>query len=209
MFRLVGFLVVVLVSVAGGWYLRGRYEAWQGPSVAATAAWKQVAPPGAARASQKLADLASGTRESVLVAPADFVAHVLQSASRGLPPSTTNPRAAAEGDLLILSATVNPREINMGRVLGHLASLLNETEEMRLSGRLHVVRPGLAEFRIVDARLGNLPVPSPLVPPLIKLYSDDSRPEGVSGNAIPVAIPEQVRELRISDGNILVFRRSG
>ncbi len=207
MLRVIGLIVIVVLAAAGGWYLRGRV-AKDNVAMENAASWGVISTAGAARARQQIAALSQGSKSFVAIAPEDLASHVLMSSGSKLPPSVQDVSAMAEGDRVIVRATVKPRELDVGKILGPLAALLRDSEELRLTGTFHLVRPGLAELRIVEARLRDIVVPSPLVAPLIRQFSPGTRPEGVADNALPVPLPEHVQDIRVSEGRILVYRRN-
>ena len=208
MFRLIGFLVVLAMGVAGGWFLRGHFDAGGRVAAAESAQWATVDAAGASRAARQISSLSAGSRQFIAVTPNDFAAYVLDLESNKVPSYITALRANAEGERLVLRCMVNLREMGAGIALGAMTQLLGESEELRLSGTLHVLRPGIAEFRVTEARIGSLPVPSPLIPALIGRFGDSARPDGVAANALPLVVPEHVQDLRLVDGKILVYRRS-
>ncbi len=207
MLRLLGLIAIVVLAGFGGWYLRGRVPDKQA-TVTEVKSWGTVSVEGASRAKSQIASLSRGTKTFVAIAPEDLAAYVSMLATNKLPPSASDMRATAEGDRLTLRAMLKPAELDVGKVLGALAGLLRDTEELRLTGTFHLVRPGLAEFRIVDARLRDIPIPGPMIPTLIRQSVPGTRPEGVSDNAVPLPLPEHVQDIRVSGGRMLVYRRN-
>jgi hypothetical protein len=112
----------------------------------------------------------------------------------------------ATGDQLHVRASVRLQELGGREVLGPLAAMLGERERLQIGGNLRVVRPGLGELVVREIRVGQLRIPSGLIPRLLRQVSRRDRPLGVSDSGVPLRLPEYIGEVRVSDGAIAVHK---
>lgn len=202
-------LLMFAAAVGAGWLLRDRWSGRQAAEIAADTAvvWEPITPEGAERARRTIDSL--GTRSGrvfVGVSPGDLASHIFVALARRLPRSAQDIEAAVVGDRLHVRATVQPSDFGGAGSLGALGGFLGEREPMQLGGYFHVIRPGLAEFRVTTLRVGELSVPEPLIPRLIGSFSSGARPEGVAPNGLPLEVPEYIADVRISGGRVILYR---
>ena len=208
--RAIGCLVVVLVAAAAGWMLRDRlsFDRDRGTVVADTAVvWEPITTEGAERARRAIDEL--GQRSSpvfIAIRPGDVSSYIFVSLARQLPPSAENIEAAVIGDRLHVRASVKLSDFGGAGALGPLAGFLGERETMQLGGYFHVIRTGLAEFRVTDLRLRDFNVPSNLIPRLIRSFSKGARPAGVSDEGLPLVVPEYLADVRIANRRVVLYR---
>ena len=208
--RAIGCLVVVLVAAAVGWMLRGHmgFDRRADTVVADTGVvWEPITTEGADRARRAIEQL--GQRASpvfVGIRPGDVSSYIFVSLARQLPPSAENVEAAVIGDRLHVRASVKLSDFGGAGALGPLAGFLGERETMQLGGYFHVIRAGLAEFRVTDLRLRDFNVPANLIPRLIRSFSKGARPPGVSDDGLPLVVPEYLADVRIANGRVVLYR---
>lgn len=208
--RTIGCLVVVILAAAAGWMLRGRigFDREPGPVVGDTAVvWEPITTEGANRARDAIEDL--GVRASpvfVSIRPGDVSSYIFVALARQLPPSAENIQAAVIGDRLHVRASVKLSDFGGAGALGPLAAFLGERETMQLGGYFHVIRPGLAEFRVTDLKLREFAVPTNLIPRLIRSFSRGARPAGVANDGLPLVVPEYLADVRIANGRVVLYR---
>ena len=90
-----------------------------------------------------------------------------------------------------------------------MAGLLNDRERLQLGGTFHVIRPGLSEFEVREIKLRDFKVPTGAIPRLVRQLSKGDRPEGLSPNGLPVTTPRSLADVRISNGNVTIYRTTG
>ena len=208
--RAIGCLVVVLIAAAAGWMLRGHmgFDRRADTVVADTGVvWEPITTAGADRARRAIEEL--GQRASpvfVGIRPGDVSSYIFVALARQLPPSAENVEAAVIGDRLHVRASVKLSDFGGAGALGPLAGFLGERETMQLGGYFHVIRPGLAEFRVTDLRLRDFNVPSNLIPRLIRSFSKGARPPGVADDGLPLVVPEYLADVRIANGRVVLYR---
>jgi hypothetical protein len=210
MMRAFGCLVLVLLAAAAGWFLRDRIDFRDGDVATAgdtVVVWEPITPEGADRARKAIEDL--GARSAPVFAslrPGDVSSYIFVALARQLPPSAERIESAVIGDRLHVRASVKLSDFGGPGALGPLAGFLGERETMELGGYFHVIRPGLAEFRVTDLRLGTFNVPTNLIPRLIRGFSKGARPDGVADDGLPLVVPPYLADVRIAGGRVVLYR---
>jgi hypothetical protein len=216
MFRFVGRIISAIIFMligAAAWHWR---DVWMPKAKEVISArlpdgaapgWEVITPAGAQRTLTRAQRLNSSTGPAyVNVAAADFAAYALGSALQQIAENDSTPEALAEDGKLWLRADVRLADLGGREALGPLASMLNDAEPVLIAGRLEAVRPGLAQFRITDAALKELKIPSSALSQLVRRWAPGGRPEGVSSDALPVQLPSYVADLRITNGRVTLYK---
>jgi len=217
-FGRVGCLALLVALAALAWMTRERWPSWVGGSAGArdTAAaspaslegvWQPLTVQGGERARRALQSLEQPTGPTtVTVAAGDLAAYVYQELARQLPPSADSVEASAAGDQLQVRASVRLAELGGRDVLGPLALMLADRERLQIGGTLRVVRPGLGELAVRDVRVGQLRLPAAVIPRLLRYGSRRPRPPGISESGLPLRLPDHIGGVRVSGGNVTIFR---
>ena len=215
--RRLGCLVVLLVVAGALYVVKGdewlpRLRAMLGgaesePPAAVEGSWEPLTTAGAARARTRVQSLsARGGPAYATVAPADLASYVYDELRRRLPASADSVEATVIGDQLHVRSVVRLADLGGARVLGPLAQFLSERDTVQFGGTFEVVRPGLAEFRVRTIKLRQLSIPARLVPQILSQVSRGPRPEGVAPDALPLAIPPYVSDVRIARGRVTLYK---
>jgi hypothetical protein len=169
--------------------------------------WRPLTADGAERTRRALSELQrpSGPAAVTVSAP-DLGAYVYQELARQLPPSADSVEAMAIGDQLHVRASVRLQELGGREALGPLAAMLGDRERFRIGGNLRVVRPGLGELVVRDVSVGQLRLPSGLIPRLLRQVSRRERPPGISESGLPLRLPDYIGEVRVAGGNVAIFK---
>jgi hypothetical protein len=214
----IGCLIVLALLAVIGWLTRDRWlhvvggrSGGRSDSAAAVAGregvWQPLTAQGGERARRAVADLERPTGPTVVTVTApDLGAYVYQELARQLPPSADSVEAMAVGDQLHVRASVRLQELGGREVLGPLAAMLGDRERLEIGGNLRVIRPGLGELVVREIRVGQLPIPSALIPRLLRQVSRRDRPPGVSDAGLPLRLPEQIGEVRVAGGNVTIVK---
>ena len=208
----VGCLAVVVLLAGAAWLTRG---AWMNkiPGTSSTAAspeekvWQPLDPAAGQRGKHAI-DQLSNPKGPVFtnLTAAEVGSYVVQAIGKSFPESADSVEAAVIGDMLVVRAVVPTKEIASSGALGPLAGLLNERERISLGGTLHVIRPGLSEFEIREAKLRDFKVPSGAIPRLVKQIKKGKAVPGVAEDALPVATPKTLGDVRIANGRVTLYR---
>jgi hypothetical protein len=216
MFRLIGRIFWAIVFMAIGaaawnwrdvWMPRARQVISATLPDGAAPGWAVITAEGAQRTLTRAQRLSSSTGPAyVNVAAADFAAYALGSALVQIAETDSTPEALAEDGKLWLRADVRLADLGGREALGPLAAMFNDAEPVLIAGRLEAVRPGLAQFRITDAALKELKVPSAALSRLVSRWGPADRPDGVSPDALPVQLPSYVADLRVTNGRVTLYK---
>ena len=91
-------------------------------------------------------------------------------------------------------------------MLGPLASMLGARERMLVVGTFHVVHPGLTEFQVRQIKFGTLSVPGPVIPKLLGRIAQRARLDSVRADALPIATPRYLVDIRVADGHLTLYK---
>jgi hypothetical protein len=114
-------------------------------------------------------------------------------------------QAAIVGDRVFLRSVVSLRDL--GGSLGPLASVLPERDTLRLGGTFEVVRAGLAQFRVREASLGDVPIPASILPRVLRRSGAKSG-AGVAEDGVGIPIPRYIGDVRVARGRITLYKAS-
>jgi hypothetical protein len=208
-----GCLILLVCLAIGAWLTRDQWlhKITGKPTVTSTApGWEPLTPDAGAAGKRKLDELAkpSGPAFTSLSA-AEVASYVFQTVAHTIPATADSAAAAVMGDALFVRAIVPIRDIAGTGALGPLAGLLNDRERLELGGTFRVIRPGLSEFEVREIKLRDFKVPTGAIPRLVRQLSKGERPEGLSPNGLPVTTPRSLADVRISNGNVTIYRTTG
>lgn len=203
----VGCGVLILAALVAAWYWYARVDrAPQRPAPARGIVWEPVTPDGAQRTRTALETLAQPRTTSAVVSAGDVASYIFFSLANRLPEASQDIEAAVIGDRLAVRAVVPLREIGANRVLGPLAAMLSDRDSIQFSGTLRVAQPELGEYRVRDLRVAQLRVPSGLIPRVLRQIDHGDRPPGITPDALALPVPVVVRDIRIADGLITLYK---
>jgi hypothetical protein len=211
--RKLGCLVLLVLLAAALWLTRGRWlPLVRGGGAGTTASstegvWEPLTTAGAERARKAIDGLAS--RSGPVFAnlrPGDVASYVFIALRRELPPSAENVAATVIGDRMYVRADIKLTDVGGAAVLGPLASFLGDRETMMFGGTFEVLRPGLAEFHVQELKLRELSIPQRMIPKLVQKIGRGSRPPGVAPDALPLLVPEQIGDVRVSRGRVTLYK---
>jgi hypothetical protein len=208
--RKIVLLLVLAAAVAIGWWLRSHWAGGDRRDEAASAdgvEWQRLDEVRAARARAALERFARVPRpDSLRLEPGDLGSLVLVQIARELPPSADSIHAAVIDDLYHVRASVRPADLGAADVLGALGGFLGEREPLQIGGTFHLLRPGLAEYRVRQIRIREFPIPDGLLPRLMARIRRGAPVEGLSPTGLPLEIPVYIRDVHVSDGSVTLFK---
>ncbi len=207
-----GCLVVLLVAAALAWFSR---EFWvprvtgQPPAEVAaapdTVPWRPLADSAAATARRRVATL-SPDRGYVALTPHAAASYFVSRFVSSLPAGAGDVQASVAGERLRLRTEVALADLRSAEILEPVRGLLGDREVIEVAGTLEVLRPGLAQYRVESMRIRELVVPSRAIPRLMRALWTGERPDGLDPNAIGIDMPADVGEIRIRDGQVILYR---
>lgn len=217
--RNLGCLVLLVVAAAAAWMFQDRWRPLlhrvhstapataPATPAAPSGAWQPLTPEGADRARAAVEKL--GSRSGPVfanVSGADLAAYIFQELSKQLPPSAQDAEAAVIGDELHVRAAIKVDDLGGRKALGPFAAMLGDREPVEFGGSLEVVRPGLAEYHVHSLHVGQLSVPRPMIPRLLRNIERGARPQGIASDALPLMVPKWIGDARIHDGKITLYK---
>ncbi|HSA56750.1 MAG TPA: hypothetical protein VLE53_13655 [Gemmatimonadaceae bacterium] len=202
--------LVLLLLAAVAFLTRDRWASRIfGDRGTTTVVWQPVTDSGAIRAGEAVESLSRGSGPAyVTLTAAELASLIASRAVGGLPSSVDSVQAAIEEDRVRLRARINLEHIRGLDDLGPLANLLNRRERFEASGTLDIVRPGLAQFLVTSAQIGDLPIPTGMIPRVLERLSPAPRPEGVAESGIPFQVPESIGDVRVARGRVTLYKRT-
>jgi hypothetical protein len=108
-------------------------------------------------------------------------------------------------DTVFVRANVRLSDLGGASALGPLGRMLGDRETVQLGGTVHVIEPGKAELRVHTVRIRNLPIPSGMIPDLIKRIAPHRR-AGIAPNAIELSIPKSLGDVRVARGKATLYK---
>ncbi|MEP6495163.1 MAG: hypothetical protein ABJF01_20925 [bacterium] len=208
-----GCLVVIAIVAIGGWFTRDQWmpERFRPyvtrATTTTTAGWAPLSEGGAERTRAALAKLEQPTGPAFqTLAASDVASYAFGSVSKHLSAAVDSVTTRASGDVVSMRARVRTSELGGSSALGPLASMLGEYEWVQLSGTFHVIQPELAEFDVRDVKVHDLPLPSGMIPQLVKRLSRGPRPPGMSPSGLPLPIPRSVGDIRVAGGKVTLYK---
>jgi hypothetical protein len=217
-FRRLGCLVFLALSVGVAWVTSDRWRpllpTWVPGTLAPKAiinapdsAWAPVTAAGATRAERSLAAL--GDRSAMVFTalhPAEFAGYVLMDLAGRLPPNGDSTQAAVIGNQLSIRTSLDIRALGGSDAWGPLAAVMGKRATLSFAGSFDIIRPGVAEFRVQQLWLHDLPVPGPLIPRVLRKVESGPHPTGLATNALLVNVPSYVADIRATGGRILIYK---
>ena len=210
-----GCLLVLAVAGAIGWF---THDSWYpklrerlgvGPAAVNVSAekWEPLTPEGSARARLAVGRLSSRNGPVYVdVAAGDLAAYALDPALRELSHDSAGAEALARDDRLYVRAMVNIADLVDAKSLGSLGSMIGGRQEITVRGRLEVVSPGHALFRVDQIALKDLQLPSALIAKIVGRIRPKDRNAAMPRDAIPVHVPLELADVRVAKGHVVLYK---
>ena len=206
-----GCLGALVLALVVGWLTKDRWlprVTGHRPAAVATApAWVPVSDAGAERMRDAFQRLNS-TRGPVFVTvtPDEVASYVFRMLLKEPKARADSVSARGFGDRVSIRANLQLSALKEVSSLGPLAALVGDRQRVELTGTLHVVKRGLAEFKVYELKIGDLSVPHALIPRVIRQLMAEPRPAGVAEDAVPFAIPNDMGDIRVVNGKIILYK---
>ena len=208
----IGCFVVILVLAIALWLTRGLWvprvtSLASSTPTAAGPVWEPLSVQGAERTRQLLARLSQPTGPVFgNLSGGDVASYIYESLAKQLPRSADSIQAAVIGDRLYIRASVKLQDLGGTAVLGPLAGMLGDREQMQFGGTFHIIRPQLAEYQVKDIKVRDLSLPSSMIPRVLRQTERGSRPEGLSEDGLPIVVPRYLGDVRIANGRVTLYK---
>ena len=208
--RRLGCLVLLLVLGVAAFLTRDRWSGYlhrdRGVAAPAGPVWEPLTDAGAQRARVIVESL--GQRSGPVFAnvrAGDLASYIFIALAKQLPPSAEHTQAAVIGDRLYVKSLVKLSDFGGAGALGPLAGFLAERDTVRFGGTFEMIRPGLAQFHVHEIRIHDLSVPRALIPKLVGTMGRGARPAGTAPDALPLATPPYVGDVRVGQGRVTLY----
>jgi hypothetical protein len=212
--RLGCLFVLLLIAVGyltrGYWWAPARAVASRSTGIAVAPAdtvsrWEPLTPAAAERGERGVRALAAPHGPVyVSLRPAELASYAFLSLANALPLSEGAAQATVVGDRVYVRSEVSARDF--AGVLGAIGRVLPERDTLTLGGTFEVVHPGLALFHVRDVRLGTVPIPDRMIPPLVRRIRRNVAAPGTDADAIEVPIPSYIGDVRVARGRITLYK---
>jgi len=206
-----GCLAVVVVLLIFGWLTKDRWlpriTGRQAVVVAPAPGWESVTDAGVERTRAAFEKLHS-PRGPVFVTltPGDVASYFYRLYAREPSLRADSISARGVGNRVSVRANLQLSALKEASSLGPSAALLGDRQRVELTGTFHVVKRGLAEFQVLDMKVGDVTVPAALIPRMIRQIYPGPPVPGVAPDALPFAIPLDMGDIRVSNGKIIVYK---
>jgi hypothetical protein len=201
-----GCLILLVVLGVCAWFTRGMWiPAKLKPPPPIVNTWQPVTDAGAARTREAL-DRLSQTRGPVYqtLSAGDVASLAFSEASRRVGGSVDSVAARIDGDRMLMRARVSTGSIR--DKLGPLAGVMREREQVELTGTFHMLRPGVGEFQVENAKVGEVILPKGMIPRLVREIDKRPRPQGLADDALALPVPAYVSDIRIANGKVTLYK---
>ena len=208
-----GCLVILALVAAVGWFTRdawyptARERIFGGAPPAAAGTWEPLTPEGAARGRTAFETLRNKNGPVfVNLSAGDFASFALDGVLHGLSPDAAGVEALARDDRLYLRARVSVADLGGPKTLGPLSSLLEGKQELTVRGRVEVLGPGHAQFRIDEVSLKDLKLPAAIIPRLLARVGPKDHDSTTAEDAIPVRVARELADVRVARGRVTLYK---
>jgi hypothetical protein len=144
----------------------------------------------------------------VTVTAAQLAELMVASSGHRLPAELDSVEAAVDSESVRVRALVALDDLRDLDALGPLAGILDKRTRIEFTGTMSVLRPGLGEFRVASVKVADLSLPRSAIPRLLARLDKSVRPEGVAPDGIAITIPDYIGDVRVSRGQITLYKRT-
>jgi hypothetical protein len=202
-----GCLVLLALLACIGWFTRSLWlpERFRPAAAVVSGRWQPATPAGAERARAAITRLSQPQGpvfESIAAGDLASLAAAEIAARAG--GSADSVAARVDGDRLTTRARVDFTAVR-GK-LGPLGSMLGDRAMVELSGGFHMLRPGVGEFEVQSAKVGQVALPPAMIPRLIQEIDHGARPAGMRADALPLPVPPYIGDIRIANGKVTLYK---
>ena len=143
----------------------------------------------------------------VTITPQDLAGMLVVGVTRALPRSATNAQLAVLDDEILMRAVVDLRDFaGDGAVGAIIGTAVTGRDTLRLAGTLELQRRGLALYHVRSVRLKGIGLPSPMIPSVLGQFTRPVIKDSVPGDALPLAIPRAVADVRVVNSRVTVYK---
>jgi hypothetical protein len=208
-----GCLVLVLVAGAAAWLTRDQWMdklPWRSSHAESSATtapgWELISTAGKDRTMGALAEMAlPKSRVYVTLSAGDIASYIAHYAAFDRQKAADSLMARVDGDQVRVRARVKKSELG-GTVASIVGPLLRDREWVEMSGDIHVISKGFAEFRVRELKVRGIGLPDAAITRLVRSITRITRPPGASDAGLPLPIPPYIADVRVLNGKITLYK---
>ena len=202
-----GCLILLVILCVAGWFTRAMWlpASFRQHSAVAERMWQPVSDAGAARTRAAL-DKLSQPRGPVYqtLSAGDVASLAFSETAKQANAGVDSVAARIDGSQMLVRARV--ATVGLRDKIGPLAGVLKEHEMVELIGTFNMLQPGIGEFAVDRAMIGQVTLPKGMIPRLVREIDKAPRPDGVAENALPLPVPAYVSDIRIANGKVTLYK---
>lgn len=197
----IGCLTVVLAALAGIWFFREDVAAlWRQLEITSSSEPSEEL---AGRAAAKLEELAApGGSRSLRLSQAELQSLLTYRAAPILPGGISEPVVEIGDSTLLLSARVDPRELDGLASPEVVERLFSDSARVLLEVHPDVLGPGVARIRVLTLQAGSIVVPTLMLPWILE--SLDMPGVENAGATLLLPTPGRVARFDVEDGSLVL-----
>lgn len=197
----VGFFLVLLVFLGGGWLARHTITGWLRGAEFGVGS---VPSERLARSAEDKVDrlLRDGLKGPVRFSEAEIQSLLSYRASPLLPAGIEDPRVDVQDSVIIVSARVRPAELKDGSAPDALRSMLADSSRVIAVLLPTVDRPGWLTVSVRHLQIGGFVVPAFMLPMLVEGLASEGFQ--TSGGAVLAPLPGEVGAVRIEGEDVVI-----
>ena len=202
-----GCLILVVCLGVAAWMTRAMWlpDMFREHPPVAARAWQPVSESGAARTRAALDKLSQPRGPVYQTVSAGDVASLAFAETIGQTKGEVDSvEARIDGAAMLVRAQVATGSFR--DKLGPVAGIVKERETVELIGTFNMLQPGIGEFVVNRAMVGQVTLPAGMIPRLVREIDKRPRPEGVAANALPLPVPTYVSDIRIANGKVTLYK---
>lgn len=200
----VGCLTLIALVVAGGWWFKDDIAGL----------WNKLQITSSSTPSERLAEGAGDKVEAFVAAEgssrlrlsqAEIQSLLTYRADPRLPPGVSEPLVELRDSTLLLSARVDPRELEGLASPDLVERFFSDSTRVVVELDPGVLQPGVAGVEVVTLQAGSMVVPSMMVPWILE--SLELQGVEASGSSLLIPFPTAVERFDVVDGELVLDAR--
>lgn len=169
----------------------------------------EIASPELAQvADEKLADLESGTKRTVVLTELELQSLLLYKYRELLPAFVDSPRVELNGNKIVVRGRVPLDRLPQLDELGSVAEFLPDTTELGVTGVLLPLRAGRVALAVDQVRAARIPLPQRVIPAALRKLGRKDEP-GLSSDALALPLPPGADAAYVRGDSLIILSNGG
>ena len=136
----------------------------------------------------------------------DLAGFLAEGLGQVLPQSAQGVQVAIVDDLLRVRAEIPLKELGGKALPEFVSDLLTSRDTVEMAGKLEMVHPELAQFRVREVIVRGITLPSRVVPPLLSSLRKRAQRDSIASDAVALQLPKSVSDIRVSRGRVTLYK---